>query len=365
MEYLYKEMNVMESSIKKMVGHLNKIINERGRIVVRYHNDADGISSALLMYRMFRNFNINATFVQNNSAIYGMDDALRDIMYYDMGTHFIFLDFGNNLESLEGINILKRDAGSIAIIDHHLTGKEKNENEIIVTPVYHELGGEYTAGLVTYEVVKRVADIDYDDLYKISLYGDKSILEFEKTKKVEETALVFDYIASTIKRDKHSIRFIDSLLEDEELMHTIYLKAKDRVDELSRMGLDFCKRKDLNNKIHLVTLDVEKIIESGSNFPSRGKITGKIHDIIEQEIEGPLVVLGYSNDTAMFRANRKAVLNGFNANDIIQDIKKNYDRFVESGGGHPGAAAIRYKKGFKKVILNALIEKINNIGEKI
>ena len=106
------------------------------------------------------------------------------------------------------------------------------------------------------------------------------------------------------------------------------------------------------------------MVESGSNFPSRGKITGKVHDIIENEIDGALVVLGYSNDTAMFRANRKAVLNGFNANVIIQEIKKNYDRFVESGGGHPGAAAIRYKKGFKKVILNALTEKIKNIGEK-
>ena len=69
MEYLYKEMEVMNDSVSKMVGHLNKIIMERGRIVVRYHNDADGISSALLMYRMFRNFNINATFVQNNSAV--------------------------------------------------------------------------------------------------------------------------------------------------------------------------------------------------------------------------------------------------------------------------------------------------------
>lgn len=364
MEYLYEKMKVMDSSINKVVGHLNKIIMERGRIVVRYHNDADGISSALLMYRMFRNFNINATFVQNNSAIYCMEDALRDIMYYDMGTHYIFLDFGNNIESVEGINVLKREAGSVTIIDHHLTEKKEKEDEFIVTPVYHNLGGEYTAGLVTYEVVKRVCDIDYNDLYKISLYGDKSILEFEKTKKIEETALVFDYIASTIKRDKHSIRFINSLLEDEELMHTIYLKAKDMIDEITQIGLEFSKEKKLKNGIYFVTLDVEKVVDSGSAFPSKGKITGRVHDILEKKVDGALVVLGYSSDTAMFRANRKAVLNGFNANKIIQEIKKNYDKFVDSGGGHPGAAAIKYRKGFKKVILNALSEKINNIGEK-
>ncbi len=361
MEYTYEEMKIMDNSINRVVGHLNKMIMDRSRIVVRYHNDADGISSALLMYKMFRNFSINATFVQNNSAIYSMDTALRDIMYYDSGTHYIFLDFGNNTESEEGVKILKREAGSITIIDHHLTEKKDREDEYIVTPVYYGLGGEYTAGLVTYEVVRRVCDIDYNDLYKISLFGDKSILNFDKNKKIEETALVFDYIASTIKRDKHSIKFINSVLHDEELMHTIYLKAKDKVDELAQFALEICKRKELSNGIHLVKIDVEKVVDSGSHFPSKGKITGKVHDIIEKEIDGSLVVLGYSNDTAMFRANRKAVLEGFNANEIIQKIKKNYDRFVESGGGHPGAAAIRYKKGFKKVILNALTEKINMV----
>lgn len=363
MDYLYKEMDVMDSSINRMVGHLNKLISERGRIVVRYHCDADGISSALLVYRMFQNFNITATFVQNNSAIYGMEDALRDIMYYDQGTHYIFLDFGNNVESIEGLDILKREAGSVAIIDHHLTDKKEGKNEVIVTPVYYGLGGEYSTGLVTYEIVRRVADIDYDELYKISLFGDKSILEFETNKKIEETALVFDYIASTIKRDKHSIRFIDSLLEDEEFMHTIYLKASDMVDEIALVGIEISKRKELKNGITFVTMDVEKIVDSSGGFPSKGKVAGKVHDIIEKEIDGPLIVLGYTNDAAMFRANRKAVLKGFNANEIIQQVKKEYDKFVESGGGHPGAAAIKYKKGFKKVILNALSEKINNIGE--
>lgn len=364
MEYKYKEMEVMDSSINRMVEHLNKLISERGRIVVRYHCDADGISSALLMYRMFRNFNVTATFVQNNSAIYGMEDALRDIMYYDSGTHYIFLDFGNNLESMEGLNVLKREAGSVAIIDHHLTEKKVNEKEVVVTPVYHGLGGEYTAGLVVYEIVRRIADVNYDELYKISLFGDKSILEFERNKKIEEVALVFDYIASTIKRDKHSIRFIDSLLEDEEFMHTIYLKAKDLIDEFAEIGLEVCKRKKLENGIMFVTMNVEKVTDNSGNFPSKGKVTGKVHDIIESEINGPLIVLGYTNDAAMFRANRKAVLNGFNANDIIQQVKKEYDKFVESGGGHPGAAAIKYKKGFKKVILNALSEKINNINNR-
>jgi len=364
MEYLYKEMGVMDSSIDRMVKHFNKLISERGRIVVRYHCDADGISSALLVYRMFQNFNLNATFIQNNSAVYSMEDALRDIMFYDQGTHYIFLDFGNNTESIEGLDILKREAGTIAIIDHHLTDKKEEKKEIIVTPVYHNLGGEYSTGLVTYEVVRRVCETDYNELYKISLHGDKSILEFEKNKKIEEISLVFDYIASTIKREKHSIRFIDSLLYDEEFMHTIYLKAKDLVDEVAEIGLEICKKRELENGILFVTLDVEKLVDNTNSFPSRGKVTGKVHDIIEEQTDKPLVVLGYSHDTAMFRANRKAVLKGFNANEIIQVVKKEYDKFVESGGGHPGAAAIRYKKGFKKVILNALVEKINNIGEK-
>ena len=350
MNYLYPEMKVMDDQIQKMVEHIRNIKNER--IVVKHHNDADGISSALIFYRMFKALGANPVFIQNNTAVYYPEDAIRDLMSFS-GYHFIFLDFGNNVESQKGIDILVKEIPSLSIVDHHLSDRTPGK-ELVVTPVWNGLGGEYTAGLVAYEIARRVVDADYDELYKVSLFGDKSSLPFENSPIIEKTALAFDYLATV---NRKGIKFIDDVAHDPDMINSLYQIALDRIDELVEVGLKAVKEKTLGEwKIYLLNLD-HVMGDSDSLFPPKGKVTGAVHDRLSQN-HSKVITIGYTDNSLMFRATKEVQVEGFNANSIIQKLKTQFGSVILSGGGHPGAAAMRFRKGFKTVLVNAIIEEM-------
>ncbi len=347
--YLYPEMTALDEDIKRMVEHIKRI--KSNRIVIKHHNDADGISSALIFYRMFRALGANPVFLQSNTAVYYPEDALRDLMAFE-GYHFIFLDFGNNPESQKGIDILKRDIPSLAIVDHHISSRQKGD-EIVVTPVWRGLGGEYTAGLVAYEIARRVVGADYGNLYKVSLYGDKSKLKFDYDEQVEKTALAFDYLATV---NKKGIRFIDEVSRDPEMINSLYQIALDRIEEYVEVALKSLKEKKVGAwTVYLVNL--ENVMDSSELFPPKGKVTGALHDRLSQDNDH-VITIGYNGNSLMFRATFKVQEEGFNANAIIQSLKKQYGSVILSGGGHPGAAAMRFRKGFKTILVNAILEEM-------
>ncbi len=350
MDYLYPEMNVMDDQIQRMVDHIHKIKNDR--IVVKHHNDADGISSALIFYRMFKALGANPVFIQNNTAVYYPEDAIRDLMSFS-GYHFIFLDFGNNVESQKGIDILTKEVPSLAIVDHHLSERTPGQ-ELVVTPVWKGLGGEYTAGLVAYEIARRVVDADYDDLYKVSLFGDKSSLSFDKSPLIEKTTLAFDYLATV---NRKGIKFIDDVARDPEMINSLYQIALDRIDELVEVGLKSVKEKSIGDwKVYLLNLD-NVMGDTDSLFPPKGKVTGAVHDRLSQN-QSKVITIGYTDNSLMFRATKDVQGEGFNANAIIQKLKTQFGSVILSGGGHPGAAAMRFRKGFKTILVNAIIEEM-------
>ncbi|MGB9635339.1 MAG: DHH family phosphoesterase [Candidatus Micrarchaeia archaeon] len=359
-DFLYTEMEIMREDVERMAGHLIKVGNSGKKIVVKYDCDADGLSGALIIYRMFKCLGVEGcTFAPADSPVYRVEDGLRDSMHYGHDTHYIFLDFGNNNESREGLEILRMNSESIAIIDHHLS-ERKRGSELVVTPVWHGLGYEYTTGLLCYEIARRVCDCDYGNMWKASLYCDKSTLEYEHSNEIEEIGLVLDYIATTARKERHSISFTNELMDNKEMLHEIYISASNRIEDALNAAVKIAKTKELGNGITVVLVNVDKVAEKGS-FPNKGKVTGKVHDTFVGIKAGPVVTIGYGTDSAMLRANRMTLEKGFNANSIIQEIKGMYEGYIISGGGHPGAAAIRFRKGFKKAVLNALLEKICSV----
>ncbi len=361
MDFLYEGMNKLKEDVLRMAQHMIDIAESGEQIVVKYDSDADGLCGALTIYRMLKCMGRDAAFMQNRSPVYTVEDALLDAAHHG-GAHFIFIDYPNNIESDDGLKLLGKHAASIAIIDHHLSKREKGD-ELVVTPVWHGLGAEYTSGYLCYEIARRACQTDYGKLWIVSLYCDKSTLEFEFDQSIEETGLVLDYLAATMKRERRGITFIDKLIRNEEMRHAIYLTAVDKVNSLTKLAINIAKRRTLKNNILLIMVDLDKIVEQ-NQFPQKGKVVGKVHDwFVEHEPkEKAIITLGYGSNSIMARANKTALSMGFNANDIIQDMKKAYGNVIIAGGGHPGAAAVRFRKGFKRVILNALVEKIELTG---
>ncbi|MHA1859568.1 MAG: hypothetical protein ACTSVF_00490 [Candidatus Asgardarchaeia archaeon] len=350
--FIFAEMKVLEEDIKRAVEFINGI---KGRVLIKYHGDADGLSGALIFYRLFQSLGIEAEFRQSDTAVYLPEEALKDMIYYE-GYYLMLLDFANNPESQRALDIIKRAVKGILIIDHHKSTRKKGE-EIVVTPVWRGLDGKYTAGYICYEIARRVMDIDYDRLHEISLFGDRSPLVKEDDW-VRKRALVFDYITFSMKKEKHGMAFVNKLVEDDEMVESIYTLAESKISETVNAALPLIKKREING-ITLILINVDKVVEKGS-FPPRGKIVGRIHDQFKKD--GPTVTIGYGEDIVMFRINEEAIKKGVDTSMIIETVKKDYKQAILSGGGHPGAAAIRFRCGFRKIIIEAILKELNNIA---
>ncbi|MCX8200118.1 MAG: hypothetical protein N3G76_01480 [Candidatus Micrarchaeota archaeon] len=363
--FTYDAMEQMRTVIEEMAQRIEQIASSKDKIVVKYDSDGDGLSGALILYRMFVKLkkDADATFVQSPSPVYRVEDAMRDVEIFP-NAHFIFIDGENNDDSEDGLAILRKSAKTISIIDHHLSTRKKAPGEIVVTPIWHGLGYEYTSGFLCYEIARRVCDADYEMLWKASLYCDKSTLEYEITEEIEEVGLVLDYISTVMNHEKHSIEFIDKLISSREMRRVEYLSAKDSIDMATRLALSIARWSTLANGTVVVLVEVGRIVESGE-FPPRGKVTGRVHDafIEKDECKGKAVVtIGYTSDSLMVRANKKALEAGFNGNSIIEELKKEMGNIIISGGGHAGASAMKFVRGFDKVVIDAFVRKIAAVG---
>jgi RecJ-like exonuclease len=356
-------MEPMRGPIEEMAAHFSRIAKGKEKIVVKYDTDGDGLSGALILYRMFEKLGKkDVIYVQSPSPVYRVEDGLRDAQDYGEA-HFIFVDGENNNDSEDGLSIVRKGAKSVSIIDHHLSTRKKAPGEMVVTPIWHGLGYEYTSGFLCFEVARKVCEADYDILWKASLYCDKSTLKFELTSEVEEVGLVLDYISTIMDHEKHSMKFIDGLIGNKRMTHMEYLTAKDAVDTATALALSITRVSTLENGMLLVLVEVGRIVESGE-FPPRGKITGRVHDaVIERKENGEkaIVTIGYTSDSVMLRANARALKMGFNGNEIINGFKKEMGNVVISGGGHAGAAAMKFNRGYEKVVLDAFARKIASL----
>ncbi|MEW6329211.1 MAG: hypothetical protein AB1468_03785, partial [Candidatus Micrarchaeota archaeon] len=96
-------------------------------------------------------------------------------------------------------------------------------------------------------------------------------------------------------------------------------------------------------------------------FPSGGKLCGKIHDDVSGETGAPLVTIGYGRRTISIRANQPALERGFSANLLIAHIKDELKNALESGGGHDGAASVRLNEGFGRIVRDEMLKYIGEI----
>ena len=131
-------------------------ISEKGNnIVLRFHNDADGIAGALAIYKALKPCKIFS--YQNKGVTYSPGDALTDIrLLQDSVNPLVVLsDFATNEESREARKLIKNAGIKLIIIDHHPTEEEiAAEAYIYLSP--WEVGGDsfYTAGWMACEIAK-------------------------------------------------------------------------------------------------------------------------------------------------------------------------------------------------------------------
>lgn len=322
-------------------------------ILLKYHHDADGISAALALLTF-----LPAKAVQQNAAVYNAREALKDLSLLQHETQplVILLDLGSGEESREGLQLLKAAGVETVIMDHHPIGPS-------IPPLVSILLNPWTipsneiknpsgipSGYLACEVARVAGAVDknLEMLARVSCAGDKSDL-LEISESDIQKALVLDYLA--MHSGAGNLSFYKKALENEELFSSLLVQVREKIRELAERVKPRQKEKNFG-KLRLYILELETLLKE-QDFPSKGKI---ITYLLEQHPSNdPAIFLGYGNRTIVLRATQAAVDEGYALNALIEQLKPGLGAFIESGGGHAKAAAIRVRKGFAKEVVNAFV----------
>lgn len=366
----------------------------------KYHHDADGISAALAMLSF-----LPGKAVQQNSAVYNAREAVRDLATFQYETRplVVLLDLGSGGESAEGLALLKAAGVETIVIDHHpvapvilplvsimvnpwlldleaashskseggLKAEERPgpESRSLRNPgdcesrsvsrmaTQHRESercagslSRFSAGYLACELA-RLAGCPEDvlSLAQISCAGDKSdILPLRPED--HERALVLDYLA--MNAGSGNLPFYKKTLGNPELFRSLVRQAEEKIGELAHRAQEQWKTRKYGD-LTVYTVDLGALLK-GNEFHSKGKIATALLEL--QRPQDPVIILGYDERTIVLRATAAAVAEGFSLAALIEKVKPSMASFIESGGGHAKASAIRCRQGFAKDVSDAFLK---------
>lgn len=316
-------------------------------VLVRFHGDADGIASAIALTGILR-----AKALQQNSAVYSVRDALRDLAFIGQESRplVILLDFGSS--SKEGLGLLRAAGVDYLVIDHH--PYEDKENPSIINPLRMQPeSSKFCAGYLSCEVAAMCGMRKEDAMSwaRVACAGDKSDILGSGPEDARK-AMVLDFLASHVAYG-NSLEFYQKVMGQEELFGSIAEQAEQSIEEAALKAISRMKKAE--GKVEIAYFSLEGIAKRGE-WPPSSKITTRVFDKLARE--KPLVCIGYTERSLIMRLNDGAVASGLSANSLAESMKGSMGDFVEGGGGHAKAGAIRAKEGFVKEILNQLIDRI-------
>jgi RecJ-like exonuclease len=345
-------------------------------VLMRFHGDADGICGAFALTSV-----IYCKAFQQNSAVYGVKDALRDISAIGQENRplVVLLDFGSGDSSIEGLNRLTAAGIGYLVIDHHPYNHK--ENEKIINPISaDESASKYTAGYLACEVAT-ACGLEREkalELAKTSCAGDKSDI-IGNGEADAKRAMVLDFLASHVSFG-NNLDFYRNVMMKAELFDSIAVQADESIEDaagkaMARMKVtETTPKPETENRkleagnhaaeaaspqarraegrLRIAVFSLENIVKRGE-WPPSSKVTTRIFDKLKGE--GPLLCIGHTDRTIIMRLNDGAVEMGLDANGLAEKMKTSMGDFVEGGGGHVRAGAIRAKAGFVKDVLNQLL----------
>lgn len=342
----------LKPKIEELATKLKQIKNENRYVLLRFHGDADGISGALAFSEFLRFFAC-----QQNAAVYSVKDAMRDLsnLTQEQNPVLIFIDFGMNSESLEGLKLLKAAGVELIVIDHHPPSEDAMKiADFYLTP-WEFSGGKdvshYVAGYLCVEVI-RTCGIDVEKYAGIACVGDKSEL-LKADAQGGKSALVLDYVSMHTAYG-NNLKFYKTVMNKKELLNSMYLQAMEKIEDARDNIMKSMKEKEVNG-VKVVIIPLEKVVTKGE-FPNRSKVTTAVFE----KMNGgePLFVIGEGKRTLILRVNDAAVSKGINAKEIAEKIRDSMKDFVESGGGHIKAGAIRVKEEFGNSVIGEIVRMI-------
>ncbi|MBM3229683.1 hypothetical protein FJZ26_04595 [Candidatus Parvarchaeota archaeon] len=384
------ELLVKDGALEKMLPEfwraaefLQQQARKCKKVIIRYHNDADGICSALCISQALKlveqaqrqgtgeaGFAVSAN--ESRSATYFALDAQEDALRAsDAGARalFVFVDFASNQESANGLRELRQSAPgcSMMLVDHHpVDAKTRGQYDFVLTQFDYGASTNYSAGVLCAHLAgaclklseKGQKDSGYLKLLcDVSLVADKSTL-VRHTKKLEQIAHALDYAAMQGKQ-KSLEQFKKIVFGGPELDELIGLVGQ-QAGQLQQAAQEFSRMKKIGRfKVSLIQVD-----KLAGKYPGLGRAKA-VDGIFWQQNRGnesePLVAIGHGDRLVTFRANKAAIDAGFAATKIVAHIEQDLKGALMAGGGHDSAASLRLHAGFGTLVYEEVLKMIEKI----
>ncbi|AXR77781.1 DHH family phosphoesterase [Natrarchaeobaculum sulfurireducens] len=388
----------LRPDLKEVAQLLRRTVLEGRPIRVRHHADGDGMCAAVPVQIALERF--IADVHENDDAprhlvkrlpakapFYEMEDATRDLNFAleDREKHgqqlplLLMLDNGSTAEDVPAYETLAHYDIPIAVVDHHHPDPEAVEDllDAHVNPYLHDEDYRITTGMCCVELARMIypdltdelrhvpAVAGLSDRSKADAMGDYLELAAEEgfdEERLQDVSEALDYAAFWLRYNSGDQLIQDVLQVDsddderhEELIEFFAERAREEVDEQLDAAMAHLEHEDLDNGAHLYRIDVENFAHRFT-FPAPGKTTGEIHDRKIEETGDPVITVGYGPDFAVLRSDGVRL----DIPRMVSELEEEVPGGGVSGGGHLVVGSIKFVKGKREDVIDALVEKMED-----
>ncbi|WP_137288280.1 DHH family phosphoesterase [Natronorubrum halophilum] len=386
----------LRPNLKEVATLLRRTVLEGRPIRVRHHADGDGMCAAVPVQIALQRFIAEVHEDEDaprhlikrlpaKAPFYEMEDATRDLNFAleDREKHgqqlplLLMLDNGSTAEDVPAYETLAHYDMPIAVVDHHHPDPDAVEHllDAHVNPYLHDEDYRITTGMLCVELARMIYPDITDELRHVPAVAglsDRSkadamddYLELAGEEGYDENRLqdlseALDYAAFWLRYNSGD-QLIQDLLQidsDDEERHRELVeffadRARDEVDVQLDAAMPHLEHENLNNGAHLYRIDVENYAHRFT-YPAPGKTTGEIHDRKIEETGDPVITVGYGPDFAVLRSDGVRL----DIPNMVTELEEEISGGGVSGGGHLVVGSIKFVKGKREEVIDALVDKM-------
>jgi len=384
--------------LEGVAARLRRAVLENRPVRIRHHADGDGMCASIPVQLALSRF-IEAVHGDDSAArhlvkrspskapFYEMEDVTRDLNFAlgDRDRHgqrlplVAMLDNGSTEEDVPAYEALAQYDIPIVAVDHHHPDPEAVEG-LLGEHVNPYLRGEdygVTTGMLCVEVARMIHPEITDELRHVPAVAgltDRSeadamseYLALAEEEGYDESDLqaigdALDYAAHWLRYSSGDALMTDVLgvdAADEDRHRDLVEHLSERADRDTDRQLDAAmahvETSSLDNGAQLNRIDVERYARRFT-YPAPGKTTGAIHDRKVAGTDSPVITVGYGPDFAVLRSDGVRL----DIPEMVEELEEEVTGGGVSGGGHLVVGSIKFVKGMREDVLDALEAKMGD-----
>ena len=338
-------------------------------ISVRFHNDGDGASGAIALYRAFSSMNESSGEGQGRGAAWRMCRGIAytmDMLYEDRALFsqydsveeplVIIIDFGSSEESYPALEA-SRGLFRIAWLDHHMPPPDFPRDSIrpYINPCDLGYDSNFTAGLLACVLARALnGTVNVMDLAAASLVSDHSAYASKDDEAHVRTAIVLDYITTTSAVDPRP-DLMDSAIRNPEESDRLFRHASGNMEIAMGIGIGGISGFTRADGIRVCVSDFGEVAKEGMDYPLLGRYASSLHDRMELKNGGRTITVVHFGSYISIRMSRD--ISEVDLPRIIGTLVSRSNGAAQ-GGGHARAASIRADKYMMGSVLEMLLAEL-------